>query len=95
MGLKDLLQTKGSNLTAWDGATPPTNPLATKSSKLHANDELPGYSLDGSYTMEVTKDYNAYEDGVNNNIPMPGELDWDGRTPTILGKWPYNDNLPE
>lgn len=27
--------------------------------------------------------------------PAPSTLDWDGKTPTIIGKYPYLDNLPE
>jgi hypothetical protein len=27
--------------------------------------------------------------------PVPSTLDWDGKTPTIIGKFPYLDNLPE
>lgn len=35
---------------------------------------------------------------VNNQMPasaqVPSNLDWDGATPTIFGKFPYLDNLP-
>ena len=48
MGLLDKLTTQGSNLTPYDGATPQINPLATKQSKLHADGNQPGYSLNGS-----------------------------------------------
>jgi hypothetical protein len=27
--------------------------------------------------------------------PASSILDWDGKTPTIIGKYPYLDNLPE
>lgn len=27
--------------------------------------------------------------------PRPSNLDWDGKTPTLIGKFPYLDNLPE
>lgn len=27
--------------------------------------------------------------------PAPSELDWDGKTPKVIGKFPYLDNLPE
>ncbi len=27
--------------------------------------------------------------------PSPSQLDWNGKTPTIIGKFPYLDNLPE
>lgn len=29
------------------------------------------------------------------STPKPSTLDWDGKTPTIIGKYPYTDNLPE
>jgi hypothetical protein len=89
MGLLKKLTTEGSNLSKYDGAQPPINPLATKQSKLHANDNLPGYSLNGAYASEVIKDYGNYEDGVNNAIPQPSQLDLNGKTPSK-----YLDNLP-
>jgi len=27
--------------------------------------------------------------------PKPSDLDWNGKTPTLIGKFPYLDNLPE
>lgn len=48
MGLLTKLTTEGSNLSKYDGATPPVNPLATKQSKLHADGSQPGYSLNGA-----------------------------------------------
>lgn len=92
MGIKDLLldPLKGSNLTAYNGATPSINPLATKSSKMHAFGDTAGYSLNGAYSSEVNKDYQAYLDGVPNNLPQPSQLDLNGKTPSQ-----YLDNLPE
>jgi len=90
MGLLNKLQTAGSNLTAFNGTTPATNPGATKSSKLHAYDNTPGYSLNGAYTTDVNAAYNAYLDGVPNPLPQPSELDLNGKTPDK-----YLDNLPE
>lgn len=82
MGLQDLLKTKGSDLSKHDGATPPTNPLATSTSGLHAKpDGKAGYSLDGGQSQEVKKAYNEYEDGVANIIPQPSKLDLNGQRP--------------
>jgi len=51
MGLLDKLLNPnavgGTKLTAYHGTTPPVNPLATKSSKLHADGSVAGYSLNG------------------------------------------------
>jgi hypothetical protein len=98
MGLLTQLTTAGSNLSKHDGATPPTNNLATKLSTLHANGNQPGYSLNGATGVTVRNEYGEYEDGVNNAIPQPSLLDLNGVPPTItpLGqKLPYLDNLPE
>jgi hypothetical protein len=89
MGLLTKLTTDGSNLSKHDGATPPINPLATKQSKLHADNDQPGYSLDGAGAAQVIRDYGNYEDGVNNAIPQPSILDLNGRAPSK-----YLDNLP-
>jgi hypothetical protein len=89
MGLLDKLTIQGSNLTPYDGATPKINPLATKQSQLHADGNQPGYSLDGSGTSIVTADYSAYNDGVNNALPQPSQLDLNGKTPSK-----YLDNPP-
>ena len=90
MGIKDLLSTKGSNLTAYNGKTPSINPLATDQSKLHADGNKPGYSLAGSNFNTVNNNYNSYLDGVNNFLPLPSNLDLNGKTPSK-----YLDNLPE
>ena len=79
----------GTNLTPYHGTTPFLNPLATKSSKLHADGGKPGYSLDGSATSIVTTDYTAYNDGYNNALPQPSQLDLNGKTPSK-----YLDNPP-
>ena len=82
MGILDLLKTGGSNLSKHDGATPPTNPLTLKTSKLHAQaDGQAGYSLDGASRGEVSRAYNAYEDGTINTLPQPSGLDLNGKTP--------------
>ena len=89
MGLLDKLTTQGSNLTPYDGSTPKVNPLATKQSKLHADGNQPGYSLNGSAASIVTTDYSAYNDGVNNTLPQPSQLDLNGKTSSK-----YLDNPP-
>jgi hypothetical protein len=89
MGLLNKLVNKESNLTPYDGATPKVNPLATKESKLHANGNQPGYSLDGSAAGIVSADYTAYDDGYNNALPQPSQLDLNGKTPAR-----YLDNPP-
>ena len=89
MGILTTLTTQGSAYTSYDGATPATNPLATQQSKLHSDGGQPGYSLNGANANQVTSDYNAYNDGVGNQIPLPSLLDINGITPTQ-----YLNNLP-
>jgi hypothetical protein len=79
----------GTKLTPYHGTTPFINPLATKSSKLHADGGRPGYSLDGSFKNQVTADYTEYNDGYNNALPQPSQLDLNGKTPSK-----YSDNPP-
>jgi hypothetical protein len=90
MGILNKLTTEGSSYSAYDGSTPPTNPLGTQQSKLHADGNAPGYSLNGDQANVVTPQYNAYLDGVLNPIPLPSLLDLNGATPPK-----YLDNLPE
>jgi hypothetical protein len=90
MGLLDKLTTEGSNLSTHDGNNPPVNPLATQQSKLHADGNAPGYSLNGANANLVTTQYNGYEDGTPNQIPLPSQLDLNGTTPVQ-----YLDNLPQ
>ena len=89
-GLLDKLQKDGSVLTAYNGATPPTNIGATKSSKLHASNNTPGYSLNGNFSSEATTAFQQYVDGVGNTLPQPSQLDLNGTTPAR-----YLDNPPE
>lgn len=89
MGILTKLTTLGSAYTSYDGATPSTNPLATQQSKLHSDGGQPGYSLNGANTNQVTSEYNSYNDGVGNQIPLPSLLDINGITPTQ-----YLNNLP-
>jgi len=90
-----MLTTQGSTLTAYNGTTPPVNPLATQQSKLHADGGQPSYSLDGSNVVEVNKANNEYNDGTINFLPQPSQLDLNGRKPVVAGKLPYLDNLPK
>jgi hypothetical protein len=76
MGLLDKLQQQGSSLTAYDGATPTINPLATPQSQLQT------YSLNGANGNEVNNAYQQYLDGVINNLPQPSQLDLNGATPS-------------
>lgn len=85
MGLYDKLTTQGSSLTAYNGNTPPTNPLATDASKMHYE-----YSLNGSSKNLVNSQYQQYLDGVPNILPNPSQLDLNGITPPK-----YTDNLPQ
>ena len=89
MGLKDKLQTQGSPYSIANGGTVPVNPLATRQSKLHADGNLPGYSLNGANAQTVNTQYQQYVDGTNNILPLPSQLDLNGTTPTQ-----YINNLP-
>jgi len=90
MGILTKLTTEGSIFSAHDGNNPPVNPLATQQSKLHVDGNQPGYSLDGANANTVITQYNGYEDGTPNQIPLPSLLDLNGVTPTQ-----YLDNLPQ
>lgn len=89
MGLLDKLTNKDTVFTPYHGTTPKVNPLATKQSKLHADGSQAGYSLDGSAAGIVSADYTAYNDGYNNALPQPSQLDLNGKTPAR-----YLDNPP-
>lgn len=90
MGLYDRLTGQGSTLSiTGNGSTPSINPLASKNSKLHADGNAAGYSLDGSNESTVNAQYQQYVDGVPNLIPRPSQLDLDGATPSR-----YIDNPP-
>jgi hypothetical protein len=97
MGLLDKLTTQGSAYTAYDGTNPPTNPLATQQSKLHADGNAPGYSLNGAQASTVSTQFNAYDDGITNPLPLPSQLDMNGTIPAVSpgGQGiPYLNNLP-
>ena len=92
MGLLDKLQQGGSNLTPFNGATPAVNQLATAQSPLHDS-----YSITGQNSGVVNTDYHAYNDGTNNNLPTPSQLDLGGVAPKITPSGqalPYTLNQP-
>lgn len=91
MGLLDRLTIQGSTYSYGNGQTPTTNPGATPQSKLHADGAgQPGYSLNGADFTTVNGAFQAYNDGVNNVLPQPSQLDLNGQTPTQ-----YINNLPQ
>ena len=92
MGLLDKLTNGESNLTPFNGNTPPTNPLATAQSKMHDS-----YSITGQNAGVVNNDYQQYLDGANNTLPTPSQLDLAGVTPKISPTGqalPYTSNQP-
>ena len=88
-GLRDKLTTDGSVLSYGNGQTPNVNIGATQQSKLHADGNQAGYSLNGSDFTDVNGAFQAYNDGTNNVLPMPSQLDLDGQKPSS-----YSDNGP-
>lgn len=87
MGLLNKLTGEGSVYSYGNGQTPTINPGATQQSKLHADGNTPGYSLDGSDFAEVNAAYQAYNDGMPNFLPPPSGLDINGVVPV----GPLND----
>ena len=97
MGIKQKLETVGSKFTyPAAGSTPvpypasyvpPTNPLATQQSKLHADAAgTPGYSLNGNDANGISALYNQYKDGISNVIPLyptGSSLDLNGGIPPL------------
>lgn len=72
----------GSVYSIGNGTTPVTNVGATKQSRLHADNDKPGYSLDGANAGAVSAAYQAYVDGYNNALPSPSLLDLNGKVPS-------------
>jgi hypothetical protein len=93
MGILDKLNQTGTSLS-YPGVTPgvAANVGATKQSKLHAFDNTPGYSINGRYNPEVTTAYTEYNDGYNNALPQPSQLDRNGNIPA---NQKYLNNLPK
>jgi hypothetical protein len=110
MGLLDMLTkgwTKNPNGSAYaampNGATPPTNPLATKQSRLHATSfasvSTKGYSTTG-LDSGTSIAYAQYNDGVLNPLPSPSQLEFGDPTSSTLygdikGKNTYISGLTE
>ena len=92
MALKDKLKDPNFKL-GLKGLTPTINPGATKQSKLHASNDEPGYSLGGAFKSDVDKAYQAYNDGVNNTLPSPSQLD--RKNGSVPDSDKYMNNLPE
>jgi hypothetical protein len=92
MGLLDKLNQTGTPLS-YPGVTPgnAANVGATKQSKLHAFNNTPGYSVNGNYNSDVTAAYTLYNDGYNNALPQPSQLDRNG---VIPANQKYLNNLP-
>ena len=90
MGLLNMLTSNGTPLSINNGATPSINPGATKQSKLHADGSSPSYSLNGTNAGAVNSAYVAYNDGYNNSLPRPSQLDLNGGTPPQ-----YLNNRPQ
>lgn len=82
MGLLDMLTTQGTPLSYTNGATPPTNTLATQQSTLHADGNAAGYSLNGTDFQTVNASYQQYNDSVVNFLPQPSQLDINGQRPS-------------
>lgn len=89
MGLLNKLQTAGSTFSIANGGQVATNPLATQQSKLHADGNAPGYSVNGANASLVNSQYQQYVDGAPNILPQPSQLDLNGSTPSQ-----YINNLP-
>jgi len=108
MGLLTKLTTDGSNLSINDGLTPIPNPLTTPGNSIHSTGIVNNsYSLNGSNVNAIGAFVAQYEDGINNPLPQPSNLDLNGLTPTgplNAGTIPINNsfaggaylnNLPE
>jgi hypothetical protein len=108
MGLLTKLQTDGSTLSINDGLTPAINPLTTPGNSIHSTGIVTNsYSLNGSNVNAIGALVAQYEDGINNPLPQPSNLDLNGLTPTgplNAGTIPINNsfaggaylnNLPE
>jgi hypothetical protein len=91
MGLLTKLTTDGSILSINDGITPDPNPLTTPGNSIHSTGIVNNsYSLNGSNVNTISSLVAQYEDGINNPLPQPSNLDLNGITPSQ-----YLNNLPE
>lgn len=87
MGLLNKLQNNGSPLSAANGGSITTNPLATAISSLHDD-----YSITGNNYSSVNALFQQYNDGKVNVLPQPSQLDLGG---TISPSNQYLNNLPQ
>lgn len=72
------------------------NKLTDQGSNLTKFDGTTPETMPGS--LKNSKLHDEYSINGNPRLtekPSPSELDWNGKTPTIIGKFPYLDNLPE
>ena len=108
MGILKKLTTDGSTLSINDGLTPSTNPLTTPGNSIHSTGIVNNsYSLNGSNVNAIGAFVAQYEDGINNPLPQPSNLDLNGLIPVgplNAGTIPINNsfaggaylnNLPE
>jgi hypothetical protein len=81
-GILDLLNNGGSELSKYNGGTPDFIG-STVGSKLHGTQDGDfGYSTAGYYFDEVNQEWQLYNDGMNNPLPSPSELDKGTVSPT-------------
>jgi hypothetical protein len=83
-GILSTFKKDGSDLSAYDGRTPPTIIFATQQSPM-----LAPYSIGGSENGAIAA-YQTYNDGANNLIPRPTQLSMGAVTPPQ-----YLNNLPQ
>ena len=109
MGILNKLESEGSKYSKLSGGDGQINVGATKASKLHATQAgEAGYSIDGAFVGDVNEAFNAYDDGVINQLPQPSGLDLNGVAPTgpnadggipsinsTFAKGAYINNVPE
>ena len=83
-GILSTFKKDGSDLSAYDGRTPPTIIFATNQSPM-----LAPYSIGGPENGAIAA-YQTYNDGANNLIPRPTQLSMGAKTPPQ-----YLNNLPQ
>jgi len=91
--LNKLTQTGSPFSITGNGSTPPTNILATNQSKLHADGSQASYSVNGANFTQVNNAFQAYVDGMPNNLPQPSQLDYNNGTIPTTDQ--YLLNLPQ
>ena len=83
-GILSTFKKDGSDLSAYDGRTPPTIIFATQQSPM-----LAPYSIGGPENGAIAA-YQTYNDGANNLIHRPTQLSMGAKTPPQ-----YLNNLPQ